>query len=180
MLLDLLFHQLTPYPDTTQGVSGAYAANIAKKLSFERVVDAEATPTATYVHTGYAIALAQSNAFVTLRSTGAHTGHTFTHEVSANAFIFPASTGASVGFLPVLACGNSFLRGHAAGVRAGGGATSAYGGADAVVLRTGISAGATGTTARGIRNPTDEEVAILALHAIKRARTLARTHEIAV
>ena len=177
MLLDLLFHHLTPFPDTTQGVSGAYARNIANKLAFERIVDAEARPARAGAATGAAPVVADANSFVTPRAIGAHTGHTFTHEVSANAFIFPASTGASVGFSPVLASGNSFLRGNAAGVRAGGGATSAYGGASAVAVISGVGVGYAGSPAWGVRNPTDEEVAVLALHAIKRARSIARMHE---
>ena len=180
MLLDLLFHQLTPYPDTTQGVSGAYARNIANKLAFERIIDAEARPARAGVATGAAPVIADANSFVTPRVIGAHTGHTFTHEVSANAFIFPASTGASVGFSPVLASGNSFLRGNAAGIRAGGGATSAYGGASAVAVISGVGVGYAGSPAWGVRNPTDEEMSLLALQIVKSARKRAHAHKIVV
>lgn len=161
--------------DTSQGA----ARNLAKKLAFERTVDAEARPVAAGICTGAHGSCTAANAHIAPRRVGARTGYQVP-EHESNAFVRPSGAGAIAGFVAPAAAGNAFYVAPQAGVSSGGGLRAAYGGAVAGARIARTAAGASGTVAWGVQNPGDEQIALLAVLVTKNARNRAHMHKIAV
>jgi hypothetical protein len=148
--------------DTEQGV----ARNLARNLSTARSVDAVAKPLSHSARAGGGLCDTVGNAYAAparVRSySGSRTPFT-TSEIHANAFATPIRSSPSrAGFSSIAASANSFVRVLPAGYSAGGGRTGTSAGATVVVSPSRSTAStAARVMARGVHNPSDEEISLL-------------------
>ena len=156
--------------DTSQGA----ARNLARNLSQARSVSAEAKPHVLHTtHSGANCPPLFGNAYAApmrARSyAGVRTPFT-TSEIHANAFAEPISSPiSSSGFVPVCASANSYVRVLGVHHTVGGGVAPATGHSVAAVARQ-VSSTPQRVFARaaGVRNPSDEEITLLATMLTRR------------